>query len=252
MGRPAVSCKQHQLEHQKCPDDCPRRRSTTHHERSSSLIFPTSFLTDEELPTYISPPTSPSPLITPANRVTTDEINPLVNISNDLAPEFTSQSPNQQFNSITFHPTTTVIPWFVTSAESRDNDSSPSVSVYLRDQCAPIAMPSNNVDTSFSHGHVSTSPTPSHVSLTMMPSLPSRAQFFNSPRTPILPPFSSFQTPPFPSSSSPSCSLPWFPILPPFTTSESPSKTTSPNYGFRTLDPASETSGNKRIKIEIS
>ena len=31
VGRPAVSCRRHQLEHQKCPEDCPRRRTVDQH-----------------------------------------------------------------------------------------------------------------------------------------------------------------------------------------------------------------------------
>lgn len=141
VGRPAVSCKQHQLEHQKCPEDCPRRRpherhsTRNNHNGSSSLTFPKSFLTEEDSPTHLSPPTSP--YITGNNSVP----NTFSSIGNDLPTGIVSHTgniplPKQVINNSVLPPMT--VPSCTTPLES------PTLSVFLRDQCAPVVQSSAN------------------------------------------------------------------------------------------------------------
>eukprot|EP00026_Physarum_polycephalum_P003099 Phypoly_transcript_03108.p1 GENE.Phypoly_transcript_03108~~Phypoly_transcript_03108.p1 ORF type:complete len:386 (+),score=74.99 Phypoly_transcript_03108:1354-2511(+) len=63
VGRPAVSCRRHQLEHQKCPEDCPRRRPVPRKEVpiASPPSFPPSPLSPSPSPSSSSS-SSPSPI----------------------------------------------------------------------------------------------------------------------------------------------------------------------------------------------
>jgi hypothetical protein len=108
VGRPAVSCRRHQLEHQKCPEDCPRRRTLDQYLHDRSLLDSGGRL----VPASPSPPPSSSPAVVPLTRTG------LVD------------NPGTQVSTLQVNSTSTIIPSTLTTAEYSSAPLAPKFPFY--------------------------------------------------------------------------------------------------------------------------